>query len=175
MTDTGKGGRPLTPLARTSSYARYLAVYVSSRKLSVQQNCLSRMARMESLDIATVIGVLVKDFVTPPDYSELMKDICQNHADDFVELHKFDAVNPVCPGATKPLPELYKILFTTSDAIIVQELEKSWNRTRFEVRKIEAGEWDDYFVGWLAPGDDKYGWLGTSSWVDGMRMYGANV
>ena len=35
MTDTGKGGRPLTPLARTSSYAISLAAYVSSRKLSV--------------------------------------------------------------------------------------------------------------------------------------------
>jgi hypothetical protein len=128
---------------------------------------------MESFDIATVVGVLVKEFALPPDYSTLMEELA-THENDFVRLHTLDSIAPVCPGAI-PIPRMFKILFTTDEAIIVQELELTWGNSRFEVRKIDACEWDDYFVEWLTPEDEDYGYLGRSLWVDGMRMYGAEV
>ena len=79
------------------------------------------------MDIDSVVGTLVKDFLQKPDYSPLMEEIA-THEEDFCNL--------TFEGETEP--KLYKVLFTTDDTIIVQELELTWNRTRFEVRKIHA-------------------------------------
>jgi hypothetical protein len=112
--------------------------------------------------VNAVVSKLLTDYVIQKDYSELMEDINENHADDFVRLK------------TPYGPILYKVMFTTSDTIIVQELEMSLD-TRFEVLKIHASEWDDRFDSWLTPDDENYEWLGRSSWEDGFRMYGATV
>ena len=40
-----------------------------------------------------------------------------------------------------------------SDSVIVQDVERTWNHTRFDVHKIMFEEWDNVFRGW-AEGED---------------------
>ena len=88
--------------------------------------------------INTVISKILLNYVNPLEYSKLMKDINENHAGDFVELKQ--------DGSP---PAFYKVLFTTTDTIIVENLSFKGHMTRFEVRKIDAAQWDDYFVRWI--------------------------
>ena len=122
--------------------------------------------------VNTVIAKTLHNYIQAPDYSELMENINEIHAEDFVEL-KSDGI---CPATGNPwLPRYHKVLICTSDTIIVQELGLSRNRTRFRVRMIPAKDWDEFFISWLAPGDEDYISLGLSMWNQGFRMYGADV
>jgi hypothetical protein len=128
---------------------------------------------MDTLDISTVVGHLIKGYVTLPDYSVLMEEI-KIHDDDFVVLK--DDRFPELDGVE------YKILFTTVDAVIVQEVAMSKFsevRMRFEVRKIDAGEWGNYFVEWITPSrefqyataeEDRY-LMCWNAWENGARWY----
>ncbi len=120
-----------------------------------------------SFSIEVCVGQIVKDLITTPDYSALMEYITENHKNDFVRLKQ----EPTEDGV-HVLPTYYKVLFTNSVSIIVEELEMSYGCTRFEIRQIYAGKWNEMFVSWLTPEDDQYEWLGRSSWRDGMNMYG---
>ena len=120
---------------------------------------------MEGFDINAVVAYLVKDYVKPPDYSQLMEEVNAHRPDDFVMLHQ----EPALPGL---LPIPYKVLFTTSDTIIVQPLDIEWGDTRFQVRKIDANEWSDKFVEWVTT-EDKNWELLRSKWDEGCEMYGA--
>ena len=71
-------------------------------------------------------------------------------------------------------PTWQKILFTTSDCVVVQEVEMTWNVTRFKVRKIPVEEWDDMFVEWIDADHNRF-YDARQCWVDGARMYGAEV
>ena len=119
-----------------------------------------------SFCINAVVAKVLKDYVTPPDYSELMRDINENHANDFVVL-KQDGRHPTTGKRFEPTD--YKVLFTTSDTIVVQEVQMSFGRTRFKVRKFHAKEWPDYYEGWVTWSEL------TRMWEDGCRYYGADL
>ena len=117
-----------------------------------------------------LVSQILLDYVEIPDYSNLMEDINDNHGLDFVTL-KSDGI---CPETGNPwLPQLFKVLFTTSDTIIVQQVLMTFDTTRFRVRKIHAEEWADFFESWLKPGDKRYLPQGKFPWENGCRMYGA--
>ena len=123
------------------------------------------------MDFETIVAKIVTDYVLPPDYTNLMRDINDNHSEDFVKL-KSDGI---CPATGNPwLPTYYKVLFTTSDTIIVQQIQMSYDLTRFRVRKFHASEWSDYFVSWLSHGDEAYNDY-KELWDLGAAFYGADV
>jgi hypothetical protein len=109
--------------------------------------------------VNAMVAKVLKDYVQQPDYSEKRAEIA-NH--EFASL-KVHTANDKWNGSV-----WCKILFTTSDAVIVQEVEMTCNKTRFQVYKIEYPEWDEKFVEWL---DDD--WVVRDCWQKGARMYGA--
>lgn len=107
--------------------------------------------------VNAVIAEVLKDYVVQPDYSEKLEEI-QGH--EFVSLK--------VKGGTRG--DWCKILFTTTDTAVVQEVELTWGHTRFQVFKVELKDWDTLFEGWL---DDDL--VVLDCYENGMRMYGARV
>ena len=114
---------------------------------------------------------LLETYVVQPDHSAKLEEIASH---EFVKLQQ-DAIRP---GGEKWLPTWQKILFTTSDCVVVQEVQMTWNVTRFKVRKIHVEEWDDVFVEWTDKNQETFYdgefWI-RECWNDGARMYGARV
>ena len=82
-------------------------------------------------------------------------------------------------------PTWAKVLFTTSESAIVQEVELTFDQTRFKTYNIAFGtEWTNKFVNWIDPDpspdndypspDNDYP-IVLDCWERGMGMYGANV
>lgn len=118
---------------------------------------------MDKLDISSVVGVLIKDYVTEPDYSELRQEISE-HDGDFVTIH----------WGGKLLPKIYAPQYTTKECVILQEVEMTWNVTRFNVYLVKLEDWERLFVEWISPGHKLYSCM-RGAWEDGARMYGAEV
>ena len=112
----------------------------------------------------TLVAKLLKTYVVQPDHSAKLEEIASH---EFVLLHQ-DGIHP--ETGKKFRPTWHKILFTTSDCVVVQEVWMSAYITRFKVRKIHVEEWDDVFVEWT---NKKEGL--RQCWNDGARMYGARV
>ena len=55
-----------------------------------------------------------------------------------------------------------------SDSVIVQDVERTWNHTRFDVHKVMYEEWDNVFRGW-AEEEDIIVW--EDCMEQGSRMY----
>jgi hypothetical protein len=125
---------------------------------------------MSGFDINAVVGTLIKEYVAEPDYTELREEIAK-HADDFVVWDW----KPKGEPRKGLLNREYKVIATTKDCVVLQELQMTWNKTRFQVHVVELKLWGEYFVEWLTPEDEKYQFLGVSCWEDGARMYGARV
>ena len=124
---------------------------------------------MSKFDQERLVSNLLLEYVNPPDYSELLYEI---ESYEFVILRCSLGLHP---DTGKPfLPSWHKVLFTTSNCVIVQECEMTWNRTRFKVRKIDLDEWSDYFVEWMGTDHDRFS-DARGCWEDGARMYGADV
>ncbi len=122
-----------------------------------------------TFSVEVCIGQIVKDLISTPDHSALMEDINENHKNDFVLLK-----HELAEDGFQELPQYYKVLFTNSVSIIVEQLEMMAGWTRFRVRQIDAGKWPEMFVSWLTPEDSEYEWLGQMSWCDGINMYGGS-
>ena len=115
-----------------------------------------------------VVAELFNSYVHQPDYSIKREEI-ESHP--FVLL-KHDEINPAT--GQRYLSVWNKVLFTTSDCAVCQEVLITWNVTRFRVRKIELSDWDNMFVEWIDENHDRY--LDVyRSWDEGYNMYGANV
>ena len=118
--------------------------------------------------VNAMVAKVLKDYVQQPDYSEKRAEIAN---------HEFASLKRRLPRTSTQIANhdydgsvWCKILFTTSDAVIVQEVEMTCGNTRFQVYKIEISEWDGTFVEWL---DDD--WVVRDCWEKGARMYGATV
>ena len=109
--------------------------------------------------VNAVVSNLLRDYVTPRDFTQKREEI---------EAHKLVRID--VKGGTRNKGDWCKILFTTSDTAIVQEIELTWGHTRFQVFKVHLSEWDAKFVEWL---DDD--WAVRDCNEEGMRMYGARV
>ena len=103
-----------------------------------------------------------------PDYSEKIAEI-EAHETKFVVLLLGSATS----GETGPT-KWYRVLFTASDCVVVQEIELTAGYTRFKIKKIQFSDWDEKFVEWIGTDHDRF-CDAASCWNDGMQMYGANV
>ena len=120
-----------------------------------------------SFCINSVVSSLLKDFVVQPDYSAKREEI-ERH--DLVVLKR--QLTPNARGFITT--HIYKIMFVTSDTVICQEVEKTCNGLgRFDVRKFELSEWDQWFDSWIDE-DHVLHRVMNDCWTEGMRMYGAN-
>ena len=125
---------------------------------------------MKSFSVESVVSKLLLEYVQQPDYSEIKDQVEEYTADGygFVELKQ--SLSP--DACTK----LSKILFTTTDSVIVQNLELTVASTRFTVQQILYSDWENWFVKHIpfvnTPGLFR---LCLDCWTDGFRMYGGNV
>ena len=72
-------------------------------------------------------------------------------------------------------PTWAKVLFTTSESAIVQEVELTFDQTRFVTFNVAFGaEWDKCFVNWIDEDHSRFRDV-LDCWERGMGMYGANV
>ena len=121
-----------------------------------------------SFCVNTVISSLLRDYAVQPDYSELREQL-EGH--EYVYLR----TSGVHPDTGKPfLPTWSKILFTTTDTVVVQEVELTWGHTRFQVKGIPLTSWEDEFVEWINEDHHRYSDC-VECWEEGMGMYGAEV
>ena len=119
--------------------------------------------------VNTIIAQTIQSYVQVPDYSDLREEI-ESHT--FVQLLRERTQDPRVPRAGHF--QRYKILFVTSDTVICEETEKTCNGSgRFEVRKIDLSEWDQWFDEYIVEGRSFA--VQEMCWADGMRMYGAQV
>ena len=116
--------------------------------------------------VNAVVSSLLRDYVVQPDYSEKREEI---EAHEFVRLRQ-EGLNP--RTGKEFLPTWHKVLFTTSDCVIVQEVELTWSLTRFKVRKIPMEDWNKTFVEWIDADHERF-WEVEDCWDKGMRQYGA--
>ena len=117
---------------------------------------------MSSFDIASVVAKYLKEYVQGPDYSKLIAEI-REHSYVYSKLQDIDR-------SPKGVPR--RILFINQDSVIVQDIEMRFDSTRFDTYKIMFKDWDTTFIKW-ADEESKY-WQ-DRCWVDGCRMYGAQV
>jgi hypothetical protein len=98
-----------------------------------------------------------------PDFTALREEIAKHQ---FVRMK--DDLD--CTGSS-----WNKVLFTTSESAIVQEVELTFNQTRFRTHNVAFGaEWKNKFVNWIDADNECY-IIVLDCWERGMAMYGANV
>ena len=117
---------------------------------------------MEDFSVEALVGNIVQSFthVVLPDHRDLRTKI-ESH--EFVLLKKQLTPNPEDTAH----PEHWaKVLFTTADCAICEEVEKTLGERRFQVRKIDLSEWDSYFVEWIDNNS-----LCSDIWRRGATMY----
>ena len=109
-------------------------------------------------NLEAVVGTIIKGYVQVPDYSAIR---------DEVEAHKD-------PGFCRVRGEennrrsscWYKVLFVTSESVIIQDVELDSGKTRFGVRNIALSEWKELLVEWI--GKDHYEYEdAVEMWNDG--------
>ena len=94
-----------------------------------------------------------------PDYSKLV-----------AEIRKHEFLVTKSDPDSQWTPRWHKILFVTSDTCVVQEVEKTWNLTRFKTFGIHLSEWERFFGGWIDADHDRY-FDCKMCWADGYEMY----
>ena len=114
--------------------------------------------------VNTLVAQVLSSYVQTPDYSELREDI-EKHAYARLRL-KTDACDK--DGYW------YKILFTTSDCAVVQDVLLTWRDTRFAVHKVPLADWTDVFVEWMDEDHNRYDDC-HYEYQRGMRSWGADV
>ena len=97
---------------------------------------------MEDFSVEALVGNIVQSFthVLLPDHRDLRTKI---------ESHEFVLLKIENPEDAAHPEHWAKVLFTTADCAICEEVEKTLGERRFQVRKIDLSEWDSYFVEWI--------------------------
>ena len=108
-----------------------------------------------SFNIAECISKIIAHTVRV-DYSKLIKEIKKH---EFVHLKLNDENS-----------EWAKVIFTTENSCIVEEVQLTGNFTRFQKYEIPYCEWDSKFDGWLDRGDARY-YDALFCWAEGMANY----
>ena len=118
------------------------------------------MSKQASFCVNALIGEILQGYVQQPDYSELREEI---------QKHEY---------ATLRLPQdeckWFVLLYVTSDTVVIQEAELTFDQTRFKVHIVNLAEWNGVFCKWLDEDDERYFDV-DACYRDGMRMYGADV
>jgi hypothetical protein len=128
------------------------------------------MSAGKTLDTERVVSNLLETYLTP-DWSEKRAEIT---AHEFVRLRRKGVEGQEIVGHPEA-SSWYKVMFTTSDTAVVQELETKWDGpTRFHVGPVPLTKWDATFVEWIDEDHARYQ-DARSCWAEGMRMYGADV
>ena len=122
---------------------------------------------MNSLSMDAVVGQIVKDYIQQPDYSEI-RDKVQQHLDEhggFVRVRtkayfSYPA-HVTCWG---------KILFTTGDSVVLEDLEMICTKTRFNVQQILYTDWANVVKQYIDETHEDFR-VCRNVWEDGCRMY----
>jgi len=127
------------------------------------------MSTKQEFCVNTVVSKLLTDFVQQRDFSELRETI---------ESHKYAKLKHHVIHNTGMYPNAttwYKILFTTTDCVIVQDVLLKCGDTRFGVHKIQlSDEWENVFGEWIDENHDRYQDC-DYEFRNGMRSWGANI
>tara|TARA_B110000467_G_C17832225_1_gene220538 strand:+ start:59 stop:484 length:426 start_codon:yes stop_codon:yes gene_type:complete len=128
----------------------------------------SPIAKRRKVDLNSVISKVIKD-ILEPDYTKLRKEIEKTL---FVKMKlNLGTFNPES-GEEFVTPVWGKVMYTCKECAIVQELELTWNASRFKTYKIMFGnEWDTKFVSFINEDHPDYIHLGLRTWEDGYHMY----
>ena len=116
--------------------------------------------KKQSFDVTACISRVISEIIRP-DFSEVIREI---------DSHEFVYMKLSMPESGEG-PVWGKVLFALEGCAIVQEVERTWNVTRFKTYKISYGtEWDSKFVGWVDPGHERYEDV-LMCWEEGADMY----
>jgi hypothetical protein len=123
------------------------------------------MSAGKTIDTERLVSNLLETYVQTPDWSAKRTEI-RSHK--FVSLRRSGTIwYPLCTI-------WYKVLFTTSDTVVVQQVELTGGETRFQVEGIPLAEWDARVEEWIDEDNVRYEDV-RSAWAEGMGMYGADV
>ena len=120
--------------------------------------------------VNAVIAKVVKDYVKPKDWSTLIAELEQHRYGTF----KWKLVrDPTCTETDPMFSNIQRILFVNKESVILQSIELSVGKTRFDTNKVMFEDWDKVFLDWQDNTPRTWEW--EECWVEGMRMYGAEV
>ncbi len=141
---------------------------MSKRGLQEQSD---RPLKKQRNDIASCVSKLIKETLFP-DYKDLCEEI-QRH--EFISMRlNLGRFNPDT-GDEFTAPVWAKALFVLPDCAIVQEVQVSYDATRFKTYKVMFGqEWEQKFAEYIGSDHEQYE-ICLELWQDGMRYYGADV
>ena len=112
------------------------------------------------MDIPSIISKLVKDCLTGPDW-EVLKDELRSH--EFVRLY-WEVLKEVRETpSSENYNSVFKILFVNEASVIVQDVERDFDATKFHTYKVYFQDWHTAFQRWEA---DEHG-LFQECWEDG--------
>ena len=113
-----------------------------------------------NMSVENIVANLIVEKLQP-DFTALREEIA-THKFMYMRLNLDTAI---------VAPKFAKVLFTTSESAVVQEVELTCGRTRFMTYNIAFGEeWEKKFVNWIDPDNDSYEVI-SDCWQCGMRMY----
>ena len=109
------------------------------------------MSSKMTFDINETIGNLIQGYVQTPDYSALREEL---------ETHSYAKLKHHVIHNTGRFPDAtawYKILFVTTDCVIVQDVLLRYDHNnRFGTYKIELANWENVFSEWIDEEHDRY-------------------
>jgi hypothetical protein len=118
--------------------------------------------------INTVISKTVAAYVALPNYDVLKEDILQHTYGRF----KWKLLDdPTCTNEDPKYSNIQRVLFVNEQSVIVQEVEKTYDSTRFNTYKIMLEDWSRVFIAWAERRTADW----NDCWDQGFRMYGADV
>ena len=121
-----------------------------------------------TFDINAVISKTLLEYVQTPDWSVLKEEL---EAHTYAQMKWKVVRDPSCTETDPRFSNIKRILFVNETSVIVQDVEMSCGHTRFETHKVYFEDWGKCFISWAE--ERKQDW--DECWVDGCRMYGAQV
>jgi hypothetical protein len=116
--------------------------------------------------VNTVIAKIVTDYVAPPNYDALKEEIRQHTYGSF-QWKLLD--DPTCTDEDPKYSNIQRVLFVNEQSVIVQEVEMTFDSTRFNTYKIMLEDWSRVFIAWAEKRTADW----DHCWDQGCRMYGA--
>ena len=114
--------------------------------------------------VNSVVAKVLTQYVQVPDHSAI-RDEVEEYVDGYLSMRQRLGID---------CSQFSKILFTTSECVIVEHLEMKWQKTRFTIQRINYEDWSKWFMEYLSPEHKRYL---DAKYCDnnGARMYGARL
>ena len=123
--------------------------------------------------VNAVVAKVIKDYITPENFDDLKATLRQHTYGRF----KWKLVRDISRGQAvqksydPKFNDVKRILFINEASVILQDVELSFGKTRFDTYKVMLRDWDRVFIAWAEKRVADW----DSCWEEGCRMYGADV